>query len=276
MMKAPETVNDVIQEYINTRKFRALTTSSSFQYLSAIDRIKKLIGDTPLANLKRSDVLRAVESLNQTPAVANMFARVCCIIFNHAVDMDYISSNPAARIRMAVINTWQKWELDQVFAVVRLNHRIVSTAVALAFFTGQRESDVLRMRWSDIKDGTLRVLQQKTGHYLEIKVSKDLQEYLDALNHQGSKSDFIVSGATQMNGNSFRNVFKRVTRSIGIDLPFHGIRKTVGCHLAEKGRSTNEIAAVLGHKTLAMAAHYTRQASDKKMIASAVADLTLE
>jgi integrase len=63
---------------------------------------------------------------------------------------------------------------------------------------------------------------------------------------------------------------------MGIERQFHGIRKTVGAILAERGRNTNEIAALLGHKTLAMAALYTRQASNKKMIASAVNDLTFD
>ena len=268
-----KTVKEVISEYVQTRKFHALTASSKKQYWSAFDKIEHLLGKNDIATVKRRDVIMSIETLSRTPAVANRVARISSVLFNYALDMDYITANPAARLEMAAIGSWSRWDVEQIAAVINLKHRVVSTAVALAFFTGQREADILAMKWSDIVDGCIRVTQQKTGHVLEIKVAEPLQRYLDGLDKVGT---YIVSREEMMTGSGFRNMFKRVTRAIDIDMPFHGIRKTVGAHLAEQGRSTNEIAALLGHKTLTMAAHYTRQANEKKMIASAVTGLAYD
>ena len=272
-MSKVTTVQDVINEYMESRKFSELRDSSQQQYIFAFTKIGKIMGDLIIADVKRRDVIRAIETLRNTPAVANRFSRIASVLFNYALDMDYIAANPAARLRMATTGSWSRWDIKDIAQVINMGHRIVSTAVAIAFFTGQRESDVLNMRWSDIENGVIRVTQQKTGHVLEIKMAEPLRQFLDGLERNG---EYIVSGANRMSGPAFRNMFKRVTRSIGLDVQFHGIRKTVGAHLAEQGHSTNEIAALLGHKTLTMAAHYTRQASEKKMIASAVTGLAFD
>jgi integrase len=209
--------------------------------------------------------------LADRPSTANNVTRIASIFFNYAIDMEYIHANPATRISPMKIGTLKRWEVEEIMKVIALGHRRISTAVALAYYTGQRESDVLKMKWTDIKDNCLHVTQSKTGQVLEILIAKELRDVLDGLTRDG---DYIVGGSNLVSGPAFRNQFTRVIRKIGLNLPFHGIRKTVGCILAEKGSSVNEIAAMLGHKTLAMAALYTRQANSTKMIASAVTSLT--
>lgn len=263
---------DVIYEYIKSRRFTSLAVSSQRSYLPALDQIADLMGERPIEEVRRRDLIRAFESLSETPAVANRFGRVASILFNYATDMEYCAGNPAQRITPIKLGTWRQWTKEEVDKVIALKHPIVSVAVALAYYTAQREADVLKMQWSDIKDGVMKVKQSKTGAVLEIAIAPQLQEILDSVPKNGkyiiqSKNGLPVSGP------AFRNMTKRVTRSVGVDAPFHGLRKTVGSRLAEKGRSINEIAAVLGHKTLTMAALYTKQADSKKLIASAVTSL---
>lgn len=266
-------VKEIIGEYIQSSRYSKLSKHTKHQYWQAIRKIEGEFGDRKIETLRRADIVRAHDKMGKTPATANIFARVSSIIFNYAVDMDYIGANPASRIKMYKINTWSRWDLEEVKKVILANHPIVSTAVALAFYTGQREADILNMKWEDIRDGKVFVKQAKTGTELEIKLAPELVTYLETIPKSGK---YIIGGDKKMTGPSFRNMFKRVTRAMGIERQFHGIRKTVGAMLAERGRNTNEIAALLGHKTLAMAALYTRQASNKKMIASAVNDLTFD
>jgi integrase len=51
---------------------------------------------------------------------------------------------------------------------------------------------------------------------------------------------------------------------------FHGLRKTAASRLAEAGCSTHEIAAITGHKTLAMVELYTRGADQKRRATAAI------
>jgi len=264
-------VKEVITEYMKSRRFIALSSSSKEQYFQSLMKVEAVLGDMDITEVKRRDIIKLHDSMADRPATANNVTRIGSIFFNFAIDMEYIQANPATRITPMKIGTLKRWEVEEIMRVIAVGHRRVSTAVALAYYTGQREADVLKMKWTDIKDNCLHVTQSKTGQVLEIMIAKELHDVLNSLARDG---DYIVGGSDLVSGPAFRNQFTRVIRKVGLSLPFHGIRKTVGCILAEKGSSVNEIAAMLGHKTLAMAALYTRQANNTKMIASAVNVLT--
>jgi integrase len=260
-------VSKLVNEYIASSRFQRLSYSSRNQYWQAMKKIDATLGDRDLVTIRRSDIVRAHDKLGNTPATANRFARIASILFNYAVDMDYIGANPATRIKPYKLNEWTRWDLEEVKKVIAAGHPVVGTAVALAFYTGQRESDILSMKWTDIRNGSIFVKQSKTGKELEIKLAPELLSYLENVPKTGS---YIIGGDKKVTGPFFRKLFKQHTRGLKIERTFHGIRKTVGAILAERGRNTNEIAALLGHKTLEMAAKYTRQANETKMISSAV------
>jgi integrase len=60
---------------------------------------------------------------------------------------------------------------------------------------------------------------------------------------------------------------------VGEGLTFHGLRHTVGKWLADAGCDNRDIQAWLGHKTVAMADHYTKQADQKLRVLRVVAKL---
>ncbi|MFZ1535792.1 MAG: hypothetical protein WAT23_00175, partial [Chromatiaceae bacterium] len=69
-------------------------------------------------------------------------------------------------------------------------------AMDLAYLTGQRPADVLRMRLTDIQDGALEVRQAKTGHKLRILLTvngqaTDLGRLLDRLR---SRPCYVLDG----------------------------------------------------------------------------------
>jgi integrase len=53
----------------------------------------------------------------------------------------------------------------------------------------------------------------------------------------------------------------------------HGLRKAAGRRLAEAGCTANEIMSVLGHRTLAEAERYTRDADQVRLATDAVTKL---
>jgi integrase len=264
-------VKDVVKEYMKTRRFRSLSTETQRQYLYGFDDINKFVGDMDAAQVKRRDMLKAVDELSVRPGTTNRFCRVASLLFNYAVDMEYTERNPAQRIAKPKMGTRERWTSDEIRKAMSFPRPIVGAAVALAYYTGQREGDILNMKWEDITDDTITVTQSKTGVILNIRLAKPL---LRILSKMENKTGYIVSpDGKKMNGPAFRSRFKREMREIHIDKTFHGLRKTVGSHLAEKGSSINEIAALLGHKTLSMAALYTKQADKTKMISSAISVL---
>lgn len=260
---------EVVKEYRASQAFRALSDSSKRQYEDALRKAVELLGDKDVDKIRRSDLLNIMEEMSPTPAMANRFARVVSVAFSYALDHDYVQGNPASRLKKLKIGSWSKWYPSEVREVIRLNDRVVSTAVALAWYTGQREGDVLRMRWADIHGDFIKVSPQKRGEgkVLMIEMHPDLKAYLEKVSRTG---EYICFPGEPTSNSAFRATFRKAIAKVGVSKTFHGIRKGVGAFLAESGVSTHGIKAFMNHKTLRMTELYTEEANSKHLISGAV------
>lgn len=264
----------LFSQYTGSPNFARLSDKTKASYDYGARQLEEYFGDTDVTTLSRSHFIRFQEKMSGKPATANVAIRVASIMFAYAVDIDLVKYNPVARMKKLKIGSHLKWDIDEVTKVIAMNDRKISTAVALAWYTGQREGDILGMKWSDISDGYINMVQQKTGVEMKIKAHPDLLMYLDCIRGNEPPENYIISGSKRMKSSAFRNMFKRRIEKLGIDKVFHGIRKGVASNLAENGRPLSEIAAMLGHKSMRMAAYYADQASGKKLTESAVSNLT--
>lgn len=268
------TLDQLFEGYSKSQGYNDLAARSKESYGYCANALIKHFGDKPVEAMRRSDFIKFQNDHAAKPAFANLAVRVASIMFAYAVDLDILPANPVARLKKLKTGSHTKWTLDEVKAMISIDDRKISTAVALAWYTGQRESDILSMRWASYSDGYISVTQQKTGLEMKIKAHPDLVEYLSKVRGDEPDSYYIVSGATKMSGPAFRNMLKRRTNKLNIDKVFHGIRKGVACSLAENGRPISEIAAIMGHKSMRMAAYYAEQASSTKLTENAVSNLS--
>lgn len=263
----------LLNEYFKSQQFSLLSVRSKQAYMYAGKNLANYLGKMKVTKIKRADLMRYQNDTANKPALANMVIRVGSVIFSFAVDMEYMEHNPASRLKKLKIGSHVKWSVDEVKTVIALRDRKVSTAVALAWYTGQRESDVLSMRWQDYDGQYINVTQQKTNMEMRIKCHPDLAIYLDSIRGDAGPGDFIVSGEKKMSGQAFRNMLKRRVEKLGIEKVFHGIRKGVASSLAENRTPISEIAAIMGHKSIRMAAYYAEQANAKILTDNAVDNL---
>lgn len=264
------TFEKLLAEYTKSPRFRKLGERSKQSYMYCGERLSNHFGNISVDKIRRADILRYQNEHGDKPAYANLAMRVASIVFSFGLDMDYVQFNPASRIKMLPIGSHTKWEVSEVRQVIALHDRKISTAVALAWYTGQREGDILNMRWSDYDGEYIRVVQEKTKLEMKIKAHPDLIKYLDSIRGDAVPSDYIVSGSGKMSSQAFRNMLKRRTQKLNIKKVFHGIRKGVASSLAEQRAPLNEIAAIMGHKSIRMAAYYSEQANNKVLTDNAV------
>lgn len=264
------TFEKLFDEYMKSPQFRKLATRSKQMYMYAGLRMGEYFGDADLKKIRRPILIKFQNDYAEKPAFANLALRVASVVFAYALDLDMIDHNPAARIKKLKVGSHVKWTPEEVSSIIALRDRKISTAVALAWYTGQRESDVLNMRWRDYDGEYVAVTQQKTGLEMKIKAHPDLIKYLNDLRGSDPDDYYIVSGAQKMMGPAFRGMLKRRTDKLNIDKVFHGIRKGVASALAENGRPISEIAAVMGHKSMRMAAYYAEQANNTRLTENAV------
>lgn len=263
----------LFEKYEESSGFAKLSVNSKQLYMYIGRRLIEDLGDEDVEKMRRSTFIALQSKYRDRPAMANLMTRVASIVMSYGVDLDILPANPASGLKNLKTGSHLRWEPEEIRTVISFGDRKISTAVALAWYTGQRESDILGMRWRDIKDGYLTVIQDKTGQELKIKIHADLVDFLKEIRGEDPEGYYIVSGKDRMTGGAFRAAFRRRIDRIGLHKTFHGIRKGVASSLAENGRSVKEIAAILGHKSIRMAAYYAEQASGKKLVENAVSSI---
>ena len=195
------------------------------------------------------------------------------IIFNlmqFGWDRGYCSNNPARGIRHLPPKVGHpKWDMDEVGRVLAIADQKIKDAIYLALYTGQRRSDLIRMRW-DNYDGTyIHLIQQKTAKPLAIPVHPVLKKELERMRQDGG--DYILTTKTGLKwvGDYLGTALSRVAREAGVEKSIHGIRKTTASVLAESGCTPFEIAAITG-QSLREVMNYTKTADQKAMARKAL------
>lgn len=266
----------LVQEYRASPQFDNLRPATKKVYLRAMGHMEKLY-DCAIPEIKRRHVIRLRNQFAKTPALADQVRAVFSILMEYAIEMEYRESNPAARIKNIATGHYDRWTDDQVaYALESLPERF-RRAIILALYTGQREGDLLRMRWSDYDGESVYVAQEKTGEKLWIFCHAALRAKLNAWKADRKATTILTDskGRPYAKPASFATVFsaERKKHPTLNGLVFHGLRKTAAAKLAEAGCSSLEIAAITGHKTLDMIELYTRQADQRRRSKSAVVKL---
>lgn len=78
------------------------------------------------------------------------------------------TKQPRRKITRQRLNL-EEWK--KIFAIADANHRYLGNAMLLAVVTGQRLGDISKMKFSDIWDDHLHVIQEKTGCKIAIPLS---------------------------------------------------------------------------------------------------------
>ena len=275
--QAPEarTMDALITAYLASPEFRALKPASRDLYLYAIGWLRKRPSmSLPVAAVTRDQIRTMRDELAEaTPGKANTVLRVVRVLMSYAVDRGWRVENPALRLKAIKGGEHRAWtdaELLQ-FEARWPRGTIERLIYELALGTGQRRGDLAKMTWSDIKDGRINVVQEKTGEKVLIPLSRSLDRELGERLRQHAVLVVAPSGkafTSRHLGAYFAAAIERA--SLPSDCVLHGLRKTASRTLAEAGASANEIMAVTGHRSLDMVTLYTRQADQKTLADSAM------
>src|SRR5262249_26037818 len=143
-------------------------------------------------------------------------------------------------------------------------------AAALALYSGQRQGDVLAMKWSDVREGLLSVVQEKTDCHIVVPVHRDLAPILADI---PKRSVFVLtsSNGTPWTKDGFKTSWGRMATKLKLPpgLVFHGLRKSAVVMLLEAGCTDAEVSAITG-QSRQMVEHYAQQVNRKKLAASAI------
>ena len=146
-------------------------------------------------------------------------------------------------------------EFDQVKAQA---HFTVIDAMDLALLTGQRPADVLKLKRTDIRDGALWIVQNKTGQRLGVEVTGELAAVITRIAERPRRaiSAWLIQDENGQPLTQFalRSRFDKARTLAKVDFQFRDIR-------AKAATDTGDLAhsqSLLGHKNREMTEHYVK------------------
>lgn len=139
----------------------------------------------------------------------------------------------------------------------------VRDAMDLAYLTGQRPADILKLNETDFEHDLLLISQNKTGKKLRIRVTGELQKVRGRVLARKLQTDsfsmaLIVNESGQrMTYEALQNRFAKAREEAGIpknNFQFRDLRGKAATDLEDLERAQK----LLGHTTRGMTEHYTR------------------
>jgi enterobacteria phage integrase len=270
-------IGALVTSYMRSASYLSLRETTKIGYASRIETLRTEHGHRSVSGLTRQRILSGIlQPYADRPGAALSTLKMLRILIRHAIDIGWIDHDPSLGINRPKTGEIRAWTEAEIAKFEQ--HWPIGTKQRLAFalmlHTGQRRSDVHRMTWADVSDGTIRVVQQKTGHKLTIPLHRDLltvptaveRDHVTIVRTEYGKQ-FTVDGFSQW----FRNAI--TAAKLPLSCQPHGLRKAAGRRLADAGCTAHEIMAVLGHRTLTEAERYTREADQAWLATTAMTKL---
>ena len=256
--KAPRTQKDNVQE---------------------IAKLKEFFNDppAPLDDIDPSDVKRYVKWRSQTARVrANREKALLSHIWNWAREEGYTSkANPCAGVKGNKESGRDVYIEDEVLeAVYAKASEPLKDALDLAYLTGQRVGDVLRMDETMVRDGFIQVKQGKTNAKNRIEVMGQLAALLARI--RARKATYPVHATRLIVGldgqpltyNQLYDHFRNARASAGTvakGFQMRDLRAKAGTDKADSAGDIRKAQAQLGHTTVTMTEHYVRRRKGDKV-----------
>lgn len=266
----------LVNAYYADPVFTRLAPNSRASYRSVLDPLVARHGNRPV-DMPPAEARKIIAAIAaDRPAMANLARAVLRKLYAFGRAARLTSADPTAGIERHKTGTHHTWTDDEIAAYearwpIGTRERL---ALALLLYTGQRVGDAVRITRGDIKAGLIRLKQRKTGAEVEIAVAAELAAVVRATPAIGV---YVVTDAAgrPVVGDTLSAIIRRGADAAGLArrCVAHGLRKAMGRRLAENSASAREIAAVLGHRSLAQVTLYTDAADRARLAGTAIAKL---
>src|SRR5262245_2373584 len=149
-----------------------------------VERIVAQYGAYPAEKLEPKHVKAIMDGLSNKPGAARGMLTTLKALMAEALNQDIRKDDPTIGIKRPKLSKdgWHAWSEVEI-AAFEARHWIGSRArlaFALALYTSQRNSDLIKMGRQHIRDGMISVVQQKTGARLWIPIHSQLKMVLEA------------------------------------------------------------------------------------------------
>jgi integrase len=196
-------------------------------------------------------------------------------LFRYATEKGYIAQNPASEVKVSKIGKkkprpYFEGEIEALREVLEPRHTRI---MDLYLNTGMRRGELMGLPWRDVDFGrqVISIRDPKNDEDRELDMNETVLHILQSLKADQKKSaaiQLLVLGSLA----DIRQVLYRAMQSanegketppfppdrIEWIRPLHSLRDTFGTRLADNGVNLQEIAELMGHKSLEMTRRYVK------------------
>lgn len=287
--RAAGTFSAVLDEYEASSKFTSTAPNTQGNYRRALRWAHDTLGQIPVEELRPALVQFALDQIADKPATQKIARAVLGTVEKWAIVREKLP-------RQIVLGTevvgsdggHEPWTDAQVALVERDARPDLARVVTLMVNTGQRGSDVVRMRLSDLEEQPnpltgdlhqgINVVQQKTGLRLWVPFTDELTARVAEWRKDIRPPWLLV---TKPNGQPFgrpnlswawnkeRDTNPALVTISEAGLTLHGLRATCVVRLRKAGASVLQICSMVGMSE-PMVSRYSRLADQRDMALAAV------
>ncbi len=265
--------------YMQSPQWIALAPASRIIYSRGMEALKEFM-DSDANKITRPMIIDFKDRMYGKAGLCRSSLSALNNILSYGYDRGLCNHNHASNMKyLPKTKPMPRWSDEDVDATLKLAKPHVRAIILLALYTGQRRSDLYRMKWEQYDGECIRILQQKTRKLLYIPVHPKLKIELERLKEErkpsGKKhiSPYIL---TNFHGDPWTMLamtyaVTEAAKKAGVhDRTLHGLRKTTAAKLAEIGCPPHLIAAITGHSTLKEIMNYTAEADQIRMAKEAM------
>ncbi len=206
--------------------------------------------------MNHEHVRRLIAKRADTPGAANDLLKTIRILMTFAIATGWRTDDPTAGVTSFAPGACHAWTDDEIeaFEARWPQGTCERTAFALLLCTGQRRSDVVRMAWDDVANGSISLAHSKFSATMSVPLHPDLQAALAAWPRRGGRI-LVTTFGKPFTPSGFGNFMAIKIALAGLPdrCVTDGLRKAAAQRLAEVGCTADEITAIAGRRNVSKA-----------------------
>jgi integrase len=240
------------------------------------DRYLTGLGGVPLSEVTKSELRQLHGGLGKTHGArtANKALELVRAVFGQAIKHDrFERANPVLGVEMYERPTRDRrlmaHEVAKFFEVLDSQAEpYMRDYIYLSLFTGQRQANVLAMRWDQIDwpGKVWRVPESKNGRPVSVPLLDVELQLLEGRKKEVGTSPWVFPsprGSTSGHMEEPKKGWDTIRKKAGIpDLRIHDLRRSLGSWMVDAGATLPVIGQALGHQSQAATAIYARLSLD--------------
>lgn len=228
----------------------------------------RVFGHVPIDFIAPMHIREYLDIRGQTAKVrANREKALFSHVFNKAREWGYTTApNPCQGVKGFKEAGRDRYVTNEEFENVKAKaHFTVADAMDLALLTGQRPADVLKIKHTDIRDGALWIVQNKTGARLGIEITGELAAVIARITARPCQaiSPYLLQDekGQPLSLYALRSRFDKARDLAKVSFQFRDIRAKAATDTGDLAHSQR----LLAHKNRQMTEHYVKRRAGERV-----------